>query len=145
MKKLVLALMLAFGILSVSQAAEGTPKSLYERLGGYDAISAVANDLLPRLQGDKQLARFWAHRGIDGVQREKQLLIDFLSARSGGPMYYTGRNMVVVHKGMRISESDWGIFIGHLNATLTKFKVPQKEKSDVLGFIGSLKVTMVEK
>src|SRR5215475_8904122 len=54
-------------------------KTLYERLGGYDAICAVANDLLPRLQSDPQLGRFWAHRGADGVAREKQLLIDFLS------------------------------------------------------------------
>jgi hemoglobin len=45
-------------------------KSLYERLGGYDAVSAVANDLLPRLQGDPGLARFWNHRGEDGVARE---------------------------------------------------------------------------
>ena len=144
MKKMILALMLVFGMASAVQAEEKM-KSLYERLGGYDAISAVANDLLPRLQADKQLARFWAHRGADGIQREKQLLIDFLSSRSGGPMYYTGRNMVVVHKGMRISESDWGIFMGHLTATLTKFKLPAKEKGDVLGFIGSLKATMVEK
>ena len=52
-------------------------KTLYERLGGYDAISAVANDLLPRLRADSRLARFWQHRGEDGVKREKQLLIDF--------------------------------------------------------------------
>ncbi len=45
--------------------------SLYERLGGYDAISAVANNLLPRLMGDSQLGRFWAHRGADGIEREK--------------------------------------------------------------------------
>ena len=68
-------------------------KSLYERLGGYDAITAVANDLLPRLQTDPQLGRFWAHRGEDGVKREKQLLIDFLCAGAGGPMYYRGRDM----------------------------------------------------
>src|SRR5438093_7731650 len=65
-------------------------KTLYERLGGYDAIAAVANDLLPRLQADPQLGRFWAHRGDDGVQREKQLLIDFLCASAGGPVYYRG-------------------------------------------------------
>lgn len=144
MRKLFLTLMLALTVAITSQAAE-TTKSLYDRLGGYNAISAVASDLLPRLQGDKQLGRFWAHRGSDGIQREKQLLIDFLSSRSGGPMYYTGRNMVITHVGMNISQSDWDIFIGHLNATLAKFKVPQKEKSDVLGFIGSLKTTMVEK
>lgn len=145
MKKLVLAIMLTLGLACTLQAAEGTTKSLYERLGGYDALSAVANDLLPRLRGDKQLGRFWAHRGMDGIQREKQLLIDFLSAKSGGPMYYTGRNMVQTHVGMNINKSDWDIFLGHLNATLAKFKVPQKEKSDVLGFIGSLKATMVYK
>jgi len=65
-------------------------KTLYDRLGGYDAITAVANDLLPRLQADPQLGRFWAHRGEDGVKREKQLLIDFLCASAGGPMYYRG-------------------------------------------------------
>src|SRR5262249_42966111 len=47
-------------------------KTLYERLGGY-AISAVANDLLPRLRADPQLGRFWAHRAEDSIQREKQL------------------------------------------------------------------------
>jgi truncated hemoglobin YjbI len=52
--------------------SDGT-KTLYERLGGYDAIAAVANDLLPRLRADPQLGRFWAHRGEDGVMREKQL------------------------------------------------------------------------
>lgn len=144
MKKMLLTIMLVLGLACTVQATENA-KSLYERLGGYDAISAVANDLLPRLREDKQLGRFWAHRGEDGIAREKQLLIDFLSSSAGGPMYYTGRDMVTIHKGMRISESDWNIFMGHLKATLTKFKVPQKETADVVGFIGSLKVTMVEK
>lgn len=119
-------------------------KSLYERLGGYDAISAVCNDLLPRLQSDAQLGRFWAHRGDDGVAREKQLLIDFICAASGGPMYYTGRNMKISHKGMRISNSDWGNLVGHLKATLDKFQVPEVERVQVLGFIDSLKAEIVE-
>src|SRR5215470_16967462 len=114
-------------------------KTLYERLGGYDAITAVTNDLLPRLQGDPQLGRFWAHRGADGVAREKQLLIDFLCASAGGPMYYRGRDMALAHRGMRISESDWSVFINHVFATLTKFRVPEAEKSEVIGFVQSLK------
>ena len=58
-------------------------KTLYDRLGGYDAIAAVADDLLPRLQADPRLGRFWAHRGEDGVKREKQLLVDFLCSSAG--------------------------------------------------------------
>ena len=119
-------------------------KTLYERLGGYDAIAAVAGDLLPRLQGDAQLGRFWENRGEDGVAREKQLLIDFLSASAGGPMLYTGRDMKLSHAGMGINESDWGVFIGHVEACLGHFGVEDPERADVLGFIESTKADIVE-
>jgi hemoglobin len=119
-------------------------KSLYERLGGYDAITAVVNDLLPRLRGDTQLGRFWAHRGADGIARERQLLIDYLCNSTGGPMYYTGRDMVQSHRGMRISEQDWGLFLGHAGATLAKFNVPAAEQGEVVNFVQSLKKDMVE-
>ena len=119
-------------------------KSLYERLGGYDAIAAVASNLLPRLQGDARLGRFWQHRGADGVNREKQLLIDYLCASAGGPMLYTGRDMLSSHKGMRIDTADWTNFIGHVEATLQSFAVPAAESADVLGFVQSLKGDIVE-
>jgi hemoglobin len=121
-----------------------TKKTLYERLGGYDAISAVANDLLPRLQADSQLARFWQHRGGDGLRREKQLLVDFLCSNAGGPLYYTGRDMKISHEGMKISESDWSRFLGHLNATLEAFQVPQAERDEVVAFVQSTKADIVE-
>ena len=119
-------------------------KTLYERLGGYEAIAAVANDLLPRLRADAQLGRFWAHRGEDGITREKQLLIDFLCASAGGPMYYRGRDMVLTHRGMRISEEDWNVFLGHAAVTLAKFQVPEAEQRDVVAFVQSLKKEIVE-
>ena len=119
-------------------------KTLYERLGGYDAIAAVANDLLPRLQSDLRLARFWNHRGADGIAREKQLLIDFLCSCAGGPMYYTGRDMKTSHVGMRIDARDWSAFAGHLDATLDAFKVPQGERGEVVAFIQSTRSDIVE-
>ena len=121
-----------------------TKTTLYERLGGYDAICAVTNDLLPRLQADSQLARFWQHRGEDGVKREKQLLIDFLCSSAGGPLFYTGREMKTSHQGMRISESDWSAFLGHLNATMDAFQVPQAEREEVMAFVQSTKADIVE-
>lgn len=138
---LVLALLLP----QFSHAADNEqPASLYSRLGGYDAVTAVVNDLLPRLIADRQLGRFWANRGADGMQREKQLLINFIVNAAGGPLMYTGRDMVVSHKGMKISESDWRVFMGHLHATLDKFKLPKREYADVIGFIDSQKALMVE-
>jgi hemoglobin len=118
--------------------------SLYERLGGYDAIAAVTNALLPRLMADPGLGRFWENRSEDGINREKQLLIDFLCENAGGPLLYTGRDMVKSHKGMRISTSDWAALVGHLSDTLESFSVPAQESSDVLAFIESTKAEIVE-
>lgn len=118
--------------------------TLYDRLGGYDSIAALADDLVQRLAADSQLGRFWQHRGEDGIRREKQLLIDFLCSSAGGPMYYTGRDMTTSHKGMGITESDWEVFLGHLRDSIAKFEVPEREASDVLSFIQSTKIEIVE-
>jgi hemoglobin len=119
-------------------------KSLYERLGGYDAIFAVTNDLLDRMEKDPQLGRFWQHRGADGVKRERQLIVDFLVAATGGPLYYKGRDMKLSHQGMRISEGDWAIFLKHADATLKAFNVPQAEYDEVVAFVQSTKADIVE-
>lgn len=119
-------------------------KSLYERLGGYDGITGFVDDLLPRLQTDSQLARFWQNRGNDGIAREKQLLIDYLCTSAGGPMYYTGRNMKTSHQGMKISESDWSTFLQHAGATMEALQVPEQECDEVVAFVLSLKNDIVE-
>ena len=120
-------------------------QTLYQRLGGYDSIAAVASDLLLRLMGDPLLGRFWQNRGEDGIRREKQLLIDFLCANSGGPLTHVGRDMLTSHKGMGISEKDWGNFMIHLYATLEHLQVAETEKNQVCGFIESLKGEIVDK
>ena len=119
-------------------------KSLYERLGGYDGIAAFANNLVPRLQGDAQLGRFWQHRGADGITREKKLLINYLCSCAGGPVYYTGRDMNTSHKGMQINETDWSLFLQHAGATLQALQVPQQECDEIVAFVLSLKDDIVE-
>ena len=121
-----------------------TEKTLYERLGRYDGITGFVHDLLPRLESDSQLGRFWQNRGDDGIKREKQLLIDYLCSNAGGPIYYTGRDMKVSHVGMKISESDWSVFLGHAGDTLTALSVPKQECDDVVAFVLSLKDEIVE-
>ena len=118
--------------------------TLYARLGGYDGIAAVCDDLLPRLAGDPRLGRFWKHRGADGLARERQLLVNFLCASAGGPLHYVGRDMKTSHRGMGIDEGDWRAFIGHVEATLDKFAVPARERAEVLGFVAGTRADIVE-
>ncbi len=141
----VMLAMLMFGVpTAFAGETNNTQASLYDRLGGYNAIAAVVNDLFPRLAGDKKLGRFWRHRGSDGIAREKQLLIDFFAAKSGGQMYYRGRTMKLLHTDMKIDEKDWRILITAVNQTLDKFQVPARERKDLLDFIESTKKDIVE-
>ncbi|MGI9327877.1 MAG: group I truncated hemoglobin [Pseudomonadales bacterium] len=117
--------------------------SLYQRLGGYDAIAAVADALMTRLKKDEQLRRFYDHRGTNGIEREQQLLIDFLCESSGGPMIYTGRDLRSSHIGMGLNEEDWKRAMHHLSSTLDTFNVPAAEKEELMSFHNHLKREIV--
>ncbi len=119
-------------------------KSLYERLGGYDGITIFVNNLLPRLEADAILGRFWQNRGNDGIAREKQLLINYLCSSAGSSMIYTGRDMKTSHQGMNISENDWVIFLGHAGATMEALHIPKQECDEMVAFVLSLKDDIVE-
>jgi len=103
--------------------------SLYQRLGGYDALAAVSDDFLGHLATDPQLGRFFVGLRTDSRNKVRQHVVDFLCVATGGPCKYTGRDMKTVHTGLKITESDWNSMVKHLVGTLDKFKVPEKEKT----------------
>ena len=120
-------------------------KTLYERIGGYDVITAMTDDLLERVTKDPQLWVYWKGHSNDNKRRSRQLIVDFLCEATGGPAIYTGRDMRTSHEGMGITESDWDVFIKHTVATLDKLELPFKEKEDCLAAVVGLKDDMVEK
>jgi hemoglobin len=123
---------------------DASTQSLYQRLGGYDAIAAATDDLLARLQGDPQLRDFWKGASNDNQRKARQLIVDFMTEAAGGPAYYTGRDMRRSHDGMGITASDWDVFMHHAAATLDDFGVAEQEKEEVLGFFTSLRTDVVE-
>src|SRR5262245_62082636 len=82
-------------------------KSLYQRIGGYDAIAAVTEDFLARLEKDESLGRFFQGVSDDSVARIRQHVIDLVCAQTGGPCKYTGRDMKTSHAGLGITRADW--------------------------------------
>ena len=124
---------------------EGKPASLYTRLGGYDAIAAVVDDLLPRLRSDELLSRFWTSpRSVDTLNRERQLAVDFIAAAAGGPTFYLGRDMKASHKGMGITKADYAAFMRCLAVSLDTFEVSEPERSEVVAFVTTLEPEVVE-
>jgi hemoglobin len=119
--------------------------SLYARLGGYDAIAAVTDELLARLLKDPQLGGFWKGHCEDSLRRDRQLVVNYMCTAAGGPVFYTGRDMKTSHKGLDISTGDWEIFMQHATAVLEQFAVPAPERDEVLAFLAGLKGDIVER
>lgn len=125
------------------QAYAQQERTLYQRLGGYDALAAVTDDFLGRIATDPQLKRFFAGHNKEGLTRIRQHVVDFLCVATSGPCAYTGQDMKTAHTGLGITDDDWSAAVKDLNATLDKFNVPSKEKSEVLGAISGLKGDIV--
>jgi len=125
----------------MTDAAE---KTLYERLGGYDGLAAATDELLRRLTSDPEIGIYWRGHSTDSMKRDRQLIVDFLCEATGGPVIYRGRDMKTSHQGLRITERDWEIFVGHIVATLEHFEVPEQEKQEFLDCAASVKGDIVE-
>ena len=82
-------------------------KTLYARLGGYDAIALVVDDFIHRLATDKRFEKFFTGFSEDSQKRLRQHILDQFCMAAGGPCVYTGREMRTVHKGLGITEADW--------------------------------------
>ncbi len=140
---------IAFGILIatpfVCGSAAAQEKSLYQRLGGYDAIAAVTDDFIGRLATDEKLGRFFIGFSTDSKMRIRQHIVDLICKVTGGPCYYEGRDMKTAHAGAGISKADWKRSLDAFVATLTKFKVPEKEQKELAALIVPLEKDIVEK
>ena len=141
---LIIVLMLCITAISMPSTVSAQEKSLYQRLGGYDAISAVVNEFANRLFSDKKLELFFGSLSTDSKVKFKQFNTTLVCAATGGPCTYLGRSMTTAHQGMGITKADFDAVAGHLAATLHKFKVPAAEKEELLGIIGSLQGQVIE-
>lgn len=115
-------------------------KSLYDRLGGKDAITAVVEDFVANVAGDKRINAFFANADIPGL---KQKLVDQICEATGGPCKYTGKDMKTSHNGMNVKEADFNALVEDLVKSLDKFKVGEKEKGELLGALGKMKPDIV--
>jgi hemoglobin len=151
LKSVLAAAVLAVALSGMTSAVLGAQdgmmkqKSLYDRLGGYNAVAAVVDDFVGRLIADKQFERFFAGHSTDSKKRIRQHIVDQLCAAAGGPCIYTGRTMKDSHAGLGITEAEWNAAAKHLVASLDKFKVGEQEKTDLLAFVTTLKADIVEK
>jgi hemoglobin len=119
--------------------------SLYDRLGGYDAIAAVIDDLMRRMLEDQRLAKYFIGHGDDSKKRLRQLQIGLICLSVGGPCFYTGRDMKTVHTGLGIGGAEWQSMITHLIGALDDFNVADEEQKEILNLLSAIKGDIVER
>ena len=116
-------------------------RSLYQRLGGSEAIAAVVDDFVARCAAGARINGKFARTD---VPRLKKMLVDQVTAASGGPATYAGRSMKETHDGMGVTAGEFDALVGDLVATLDGFSVPAAEQQELLGILGSLRGEIVE-
>jgi hemoglobin len=117
-------------------------KTLYDRLGGKSAITAVVDAFVANVAADTVINHFFAHTDISHL---KMMLVDQICQATGGPCKYKGMDMKSAHKGMGVSTADFNALVDDLVKALDKFKVPEKEKNELLGILGPMQKDIVEK
>lgn len=132
--------------IAASLAFAESKSSLYERLGGMPAIRAVVDDFVSRILADDRVNRWFAHAASSPelAAAYKSKLADFICQGTGGPCHYTGADILTAHKGRGVTEEAFNAVVEDLTATLDKFHVAGKEKSDLLGILGPMKTAIVE-
>jgi hemoglobin len=136
-------------------------KSLYDRLGGQETLTAIVDDFMARVLADPRVN--WERKGITyggyGFNRNKSVawdpteynvgqmkkhLVQFLSLSTGGPTFYDGLDMKAAHANKHITNAEFDASVGDLKASLDKLQVPNKEQKELLAIIESTRPQVVE-
>jgi hemoglobin len=152
---------LALGVLSVAvvgcksdgmsspKAAAMNQKSLYERLGGKPAITAVVDEFVARAASNpkanftrKGHANEWDATPRN-VEKLKGHLVAFVAWATGGSETYTGRDMASAHQGMGITDAEFDALAADLQASLQKFNVPMNEQNELMAIVGTTRQSIV--
>ena len=116
-------------------------KSLYDRLGGLDAINAVTESWVARVGGDDRANGKFARTDIARLKKE---VADQLCEATGGPCTYTGRSMRETHVGMKTTAGEFDVVMQHLGATLDELHIPRPEQDELVGLLRPMRDDIVE-
>ena len=135
-------ILLGVTLAGCAETMQKPSSSLYDRLGGKGAITAVVDDFVGNVAADKRINGRFANANIPHL---KEKLVEQICAGSGGPCNYTGLDMKTAHTGMKIADAEFGALVEDLVKTLNKFKVPAQEQNELLGVLGPMKSDIVGK
>jgi len=139
----LLVIMMTFA--QFAYAKESKKTSLYDCIGGSEAIGKIFDEVGGRMAADPELAKFFQGQSQEALMAQRQRAIEFLCHETGGPCTYSGRPLKEAHASLNITESQWKAFLKHLTATLDNQKIGEKEKNEFLAVVKRFKSDVVAK
>jgi hemoglobin len=136
----IAAAMLVTAASATTAAAQMMHATLYERLGGTPAITAVVDDFIANVAADRRINTFFAHTDIG---RLKFLLVQQICQGTGGPCFYPGRDMRTAHAGLGIRGRHFNALVQDLGRSLNKLKVPAREQKELVAILAPMKPDIV--
>ena len=113
-----------------------TKMTLYEKLGGKQAVEQIVDDFYKRVLTDDTVSNFFAHTDMK-KQRHHQTA--FISYALGGPNQYTGRSMEKAHAGLNLKPEHFDAIVKHLGDALAAHGVSLIDMNAALGQVATLK------
>ncbi|MFA8436725.1 MAG: group 1 truncated hemoglobin [Marinifilaceae bacterium] len=116
--------------------------TLYERLGGTEGITKIANDVVDIHFANPAIATRYINAKSD-IAAIKKGAATFFIAGTGGPDVYKGKDMLTTHRGMNISESEFVTVLDDVLKALNRNNIGQREQEEVLFVLYSMKKEIV--
>ena len=116
-------------------------KTLYDRLGGGDAITALTESWVARVGGDDRANGKFVRTDIDRLKKE---VADQLCEATGGPCTYTGRSMLETHAGMKVTAGEFDVVMQHLDAALDELNIAKTERDELVDLLRPMRADIVE-
>ena len=118
-------------------------ETLYQRIGGYDVVAAIIDDMGPRALNDPAFSMFFTDMDEEAGKAARQHAVNLVCERAGGPCFYTGREMKTIHEGLGITDEQWRLNLGHLSDTLDALNIAGDEKSEVIAIFAGFREDIV--
>ena len=121
--------------LCVSCTAMAGGHLLYERIGAQDGIATVVDGFLGKVGADDRVNGRFADTDMPKL---RGLLIEQVCEATGGPCKYSGKNMLDAHKGMNITEAEFGIIAAHFAAAMSDAGVSVEDNGTIMGVLAGM-------
>ncbi|MBN9522662.1 group 1 truncated hemoglobin [bacterium] len=125
-----------------------TEAALWDRLGGEKVVRPMVKDFVIAAAADPKvnITRNGKYKLDEkGVAKLEQSLLEYISATTGGPLKYSGKDMTTVHAGMKITDDEFNAMLRNIHDVMKKHNVANLERLDLLELVGDTRKQIVGK